>query len=180
VIGSIVARRYAKALIELGGEQGNLEAIVREMSAIAEIAESSDELRAVLANPQVPRTARKAVLTEIAQKINASQTTRNVLGLLADRGRLRTLPAIAKELRTEADRRAGVVRARVTSAAPLSDVYVQKLTQALEGRYNKKVVIERGVDPTLLAGVVTRIGDTIIDGSLRARLDELKTELLPQ
>jgi F-type H+-transporting ATPase subunit delta len=180
VIGSLVARRYAKALIELGVDAGNLDALVREISAIAEVFESSAELRAVLDNPQVPRASRKSVLTEIAQKLGASQITRNTLGLLTDNGRLRTLPAIARELRGEADRRAGVVRAMVTSAAPLSDVYVQKLTSALEGRYQKKVVVERGVDPALLAGVVTRIGDTVIDGSLRAQLDELKSELLPQ
>ena len=98
---------------------------------------------------------------------------------LFEKYRDRYLGSIAKSLREEADRRAGVVRAVVSSAAPLSDVYVQKLTQALEARYQKKVVVQREVDPKLLAGVVTRIGDTIIDGSLRARLDELRTSLMP-
>jgi F-type H+-transporting ATPase subunit delta len=119
------------------------------------------------------------VLSEIAQKLGAGQTTRNVLGVLADGNRLRILPALAVALRDEADRRAGILRAKVTSAAPLGDAYVQKLTQALEARFKKKVVVTREVDPKLLAGVVTRVGDTIIDGSLRARLDELKGQLLP-
>jgi F-type H+-transporting ATPase subunit delta len=178
-VSSVIARRYAKALIELGVETGQLEAIVREISAVAETVEPSLELRDVRDNPQIPAAARKAVFVEVAQKVGAGQLTRNAISLLADNGRLRYLGAIAKALREEADRRAGVVRAVVSSAAPLSDVYVQKLTQALEARYQKKVVVQREVDPKLLAGVVTRIGDTIIDGSLSARLRELKTELLP-
>ena len=179
MIGTNVARRYAKALIELGAESGNLEAIVREIGAIADTIEQNAELRAVIENPQISRLARKAVLTDVAQQLGASTTTRNTIALLADNGRLRVLPAIAAALREEADRRAGVVRALVTSAAPLSDAYVQKLTQALEARFKKKVIVDRKVDPALIAGVVTRVGDTIIDGSLMARLRELKGDLLP-
>jgi F-type H+-transporting ATPase subunit delta len=179
VIGGQVARRYAKALLELGGEQGNLDALVKEISAVAEAIEGSAELRNLIENPEIPRTARKAVLAEIAQRLGASVTTRNTLGLLADNGRLRILPALARELRREADERAGVLRAHVKSAQPLSDGYIGKLQAALETRFKRKVVVDREVDPTLLAGVVTRVGDTIIDGSLKARLDELRVQLLP-
>jgi F-type H+-transporting ATPase subunit delta len=179
VILRIVARRYAKALIELGSEQGNLESLVKEFGAVAEAIESSPELRAVLDNPQVARPARKAVLGEIAQRLGAGSVTRNTLGLLSDNGRLRAIPEIARALREESDVRAGVLRATVTSATPLNDAYVQKLTQALEARFKKKVLVQREVDPKLLSGVVTRVGDTIIDGSLRTRLDELRSALLP-
>ena len=179
MIGGNVARRYAKALIELGSEQGNLDAIVKEIGEIADAIEQNDELRALIDNPQVSRASRKSVLAEIAQRMGASPITRNTLGLLGDNNRLRILPALASSLREEADRRAGILRARVVSAAPLTDAYVQKLTQALEARFKKKVLVVRDVDPTLLAGVVTRVGDTIIDGSLKAQLDELKGQLLP-
>jgi F-type H+-transporting ATPase subunit delta len=179
VIGGQVACRYAKALLELGGEQGNLDALVKEISALAETIQGSAELRNLIENPEIPRTARKAVLGEIAQRLGASQTTKNTLSLLADNGRLRILPVLARELRRGADERAGVVRAHVKSAQPLSEGYAQKLQQALEARFKRKVVIDREVDPTLLAGVVTRVGDTIIDGSLKARLDELRVQLLP-
>lgn len=180
MIDRVVARRYARALIELGEEQKNLDAIVKDFANLAETIEASPELRAVLDNPQVSRTARKAVLTEVGQKLGVSPVVRNTIGLLTDNGRLRAVASIATELREEADRRAGVVRARVTSAAPLSDVYVSKLTAALEARFKKKVVVVREVDASLLSGVVTRVGDTIIDGSLRARLNELKSALVPQ
>jgi F-type H+-transporting ATPase subunit delta len=179
-VSSVVARRYARALIELGLETNSLETIVRDITAIAEVTEESAELRDVRQNPQVPPAARKAVFLEIAQRLGATQISKNALMLLADNGRLRVLPSIARALREEADRRAGVVRAHVSSAAPLTDAYVQRLTQALEARFQKKVVVQRTVDPTLIAGVVTRVGDTIIDGSVRSRLNELKTELMPQ
>lgn len=180
MIDRVVARRYARALIELGEEQKNLDAIVKDFASLAETLEGSPELRAVIDNPQVSRAARKAVLTEVGQRLGVTPVVRNTIGLLTDNGRLRAVASIASELREEADRRAGVVRARVTSAAPLSDIYVSKLTAALEARFKKKVVVVREVDASLLSGVVTRVGDTIIDGSLRARLDELKSALVPQ
>ncbi|GAC1358870.1 MAG: ATP synthase F1 subunit delta [Polyangiales bacterium] len=179
MIGGQIARRYAKALIELGTEQGTLDALVREITAVAEAFDSSAELKGLVDNPEVPRASRKAVLVEIATRLGASPVTRNTLSLLADNGRLRILPALARVLRDMADLRAGLVRAHVRSAAPLSEGYLHKLQQALEARFKKKVVIDREVDPKLLAGVVTRVGDTIIDGSLRSRLDELRTQLLP-
>ena len=179
MIGGQVARRYAKALIELGSEQGNLDAVVREVSAIAEAFDSSVELQNLVDNPEVPRASRKAVLVEIATRLGASSMVRNTIGLLADNRRLSIVPALAKLLRDQADLRAGLVRAHVRSAAPLTEGYVHKLQQALETRFKKKVVVDRAVDPKLLAGVVTRVGDTIIDGSLRSRLDELRTQLLP-
>lgn len=179
-MSSVVARRYARALIDLGIETNSLEPIVRDITAVAEMMEQSAELRDVRQNPQVTVAARKAVFTEIAQRIGASPMSKNALLLLIDNGRLNVLPAIARALREEADRRAGIVRAHVASAAPLTDAYIQRLTQALEARFQKKVIVQRTVDPTLIAGVVTRVGDTIIDGSIRARLNELKTELMPQ
>lgn len=180
MIGGIVARRYAKALIDLGQETGQLEALVRDIGTLADALDGNAELRDVRDNPQVAVAARKAVFKEIADRVGVGQLAKNTLMLLIDNGRLRVLPFIARALREENDRRAGVLRARVTSATPLNDAYVARLTQALEARFKKKVVVQRDVDPTLIAGVVTRVGDTIIDGSVRSRLDELKTGLMPQ
>ena len=180
MIGGVVARRYGKALLELGVETGQLDTIVKDLNALAEMMEGSAELRDVSENPQVSNEARKAVFTDIANRMSVNVLSRNALLLLIDNGRLRALPNIARALREESDKRAGVVRAHVTSASPLNESYVQRLQAALEARFKKKVVVQRSVDPNLIAGVVTRVGDTIIDGSVRARLNELKTELMPQ
>jgi F-type H+-transporting ATPase subunit delta len=177
---SIVARRYAQALLELGVEQGELDKLVEDVGTIAGAWEASPELRNAIENPLVALDAKKAVMADVADQIGASQTTRRVLLLLIERRRTRTLPYIAQQLRELADRRKGVLRAEVTTAAPLGEPYYARLQAQLEKMTGQRVVVDRKTDPTLIAGVVTRIGDRIFDGSLRTRLQSLKDALMPQ
>jgi F-type H+-transporting ATPase subunit delta len=176
---SIVARRYAQALLELGLEGGTLDRLVDEMTTIAQAWETSPELRNALENPLVAHAMKKAVMNELVEQIGASPTTRQALLLLVDRRRTKTLPYIAQFLRELADARKGVVRAEVTTAAPLSEAYYARLQAQLEKMTGKKVVVDRKTDPLLIAGVVTRIGDRILDGSLRTRLQSIKDSLMP-
>ena len=176
---SLVARRYARALLELGTAQGQLDALVEELAAVGDAWEASPELRNAIENPLVPLAAKKAVLTELAAKINASTTTRSTLLLLLDRRRAQALPYIARTLRELADARKGIVRAEVTTAAPLADDYYKRLQATLETMTGKSVVVDRRTDAALIAGVVTRIGDRIFDGSLRTRLQTLRDALTP-
>jgi len=119
-------------------------------------------------------------VAELCEQIGASVTTRHTLQMLVDRRRVQTLPYVARYLRELADRRKGVLRAEVTTAAPLSDAYYDRLRAQLEKMTGQKVVVDKRLDPALVAGVVTRIGDRILDGSLRTRLQSLKDALLPQ
>jgi F-type H+-transporting ATPase subunit delta len=176
---SIVARRYAQALLELGVEQGGLDKLVEDLATIAGAWETSHELRNALENPLVSHAAKKAVMAELSEQIAATPTMRNVLLLLVDRRRTKTLPYLARTLRELADARKGVVRAEVTTAAPLGDAYYARLQTQLEKMTGKRVVVDRVTDPSLIAGVVTRIGDRIFDGSLRTRLQSLKDSLMP-
>src|SRR4029077_8856544 len=112
-------------------------------------------------------------------RIGACTTSRNALMLLVDRRRTRTLPLVARMLRELADARKGVVRAEVTTATPLSAEYFERLQARLEKMTGKRVVIDRKTDASLIAGVVTRIGDRIIDGSLRTRLQSLRDATTP-
>jgi F-type H+-transporting ATPase subunit delta len=89
------------------------------------------------------------------------------------------LPAVAQLLREMSDKKDGVLRAEVITAAPLSEDYYVRLKSQLERMTGKQVVVDRREDPSLIAGVVTRIGDMVIDGSLRTRLRELENALLP-
>jgi len=179
MIAGVVARRYANALLELGHESGQLDALVEEVTEVAAAYESSAEMRHALENPLFPYEVKKAILTDLAGTIGLGQTARNALLLLNDRRRMRALPGIAKLLREMADRKKGVLRAEVVTAAPLSEAYYGRLQQQLEKMTGKKVVIDRREDPTILAGVVTRIGDTVYDGSLSTRLQEIKHALTP-
>jgi F-type H+-transporting ATPase subunit delta len=176
---SIVAHRYAQALLELGVEGEMLDRLVDELSTIAQAWEANPDLRNALENPLVSLAMKKAVMTELCDQIGATSTTRHALLLLVDRRRIQTLPYVAGFLRELADARKGIVRAEVTTAAPLSEAYYQRLQVQLEKMTGKKVVVDRKTDPRLIAGVVTRIGDRILDGSLRTRLQSMKDSLLP-
>ncbi len=176
---SIVARRYAQALLELGAEEGNLDNIVDEMGAVASAWDSSAELRNALQNPLVPHPLKKAVMQELTERIGAGTTTRNALLLLLDRRRIRSLPYVARQLRELADARKGLVHAEVTTAAPLPEAYYARLQAQLEKMTGKRVAVDRMTDASLIGGVVTRVGDRIFDGSLRTRLQSLRDALLP-
>ena len=176
---SIVARRYAQALLELGLEQGNLEKVVEDVTTIANAWHTSPELRNALENPLVAHAAKRALIGELSEQIGAAPVTRSALLLLVDRRRTKTLPYLAKTLAELADRRKGIVRAEVTSAAALSEAYYARLRAQLEKMTGKRVVLDQVTDPTLIAGVITRIGDRIFDGSLRTRLQSLRDALMP-
>ena len=136
------------------------------------------ELRAALTNPLVPAAARKAVLSELTTRLALTTLAKNAVGLLAERRRLPALPHIARALSRMTDERSGVVRATIASAAPLSESYAQRVQRQLEVVTGKRVVLARKQDPSLLAGVVVKVGDRVFDGSARARLAELRDELV--
>jgi F-type H+-transporting ATPase subunit delta len=176
---SLVARRYAKALLELGMEQGQIDALVDEVAAFAAAWETGADLRNAIGNPLVSLAAKKAVVSDLAERIGASATSRNAMLLLVDRRRMTTLPYVARLLRELADDRRGLVHAEVTTAAPLSDAYYARLQVQLEKMTGKRVAIDRRTDASLIAGVVTRIGDRVVDGSLRTRLLSLRDAMTP-
>lgn len=173
-----VAKRYAQAIFELGVEGSSVASLTDELKRVAQAYESSADLRGMAENPLVSEGDRQAVIDEIAARMGLSATAKNTIGLLAQRRRLAVLPAIAKELGHLADERAGIVRGTVTSAGALNEAYFQKLQREVERVMGKKVLLERHQDPSLIAGVVVKIGDRIIDGSARARLDHMREQLL--
>jgi F-type H+-transporting ATPase subunit delta len=166
-------------LLEIGTESSSLAAVVDEVTRASEAYGESAELRSAFENPLVAHAAKKAILSELAEKLGLSPAVRNTLLILCDRRRLRVLPSIAQLLREMRDLRDGVLRAEVTTAARLNEDYYTRLQAQLERVTGKRVVIDRREDPSLIAGVVTRIGDMVIDGSLRARVYELRNALMP-
>ncbi len=176
---SIVAERYAQALLELGVEDGNLDTIVREIESIAGAWAASADLRNALENPLVSQPLKKVVMGDVADGAGVGQTTKNTLLMLVDRRRTRVLPYLATKLRQLADARKGLVRADVTSASILPDTYYRRLQVELERMTGQHVIVERHIDPSLIGGVVTRIGDRIFDGSVRTGLQSLREALLP-
>ena len=175
---SAVGRRYAKALLDLAREQGELEAVLKDVGALSEAWQVSTELRHITRNPVLPRPALKAALGALMDKLGVSRLVRNTVNLLADKGRLAQLEDVLRELEKLAQTETGHVRVEVTSAKPLSDAYYAQLKEKLQRVTAKQVVLVKKQDPSLIGGVVTRLGDQVFDGSLSNRLSELKETLL--
>jgi F-type H+-transporting ATPase subunit delta len=167
-------RRYADAAFEIGLRDGTVEVWRRELDAAAEIARDPAVIGA-LASPAVP----------IEQRIDAaergfaqlSQPVRNLILLLVRRGRIEQLPRVAAEFARRDDARNGLTHATATSAVPLGDEEVRAIATRLEQLTGNRVALETNVDPSILGGVVVRIGDRLIDGSVRGRLERLRGRL---
>lgn len=176
IVGSI-ARRYAKALLEIGIANKSCDMLQRELERMAEVYQSSPELATTLENPVFPPSKRKLVLEEIVRRLALSKTVRSLLMLLLERGRIAAVPDIAREHRLLVDAHAGRVRARITSPRALPPATEARLKAALERRTGQVVLLEKVEDPSLLGGVVTQIGDLVYDGSVRTQLAELRQRL---
>lgn len=172
-----VAERYARAIFELGVETGQLSTMVGQFNDFAATYRQNPELANILENPLVEQPKRDAILREVAASLGVQGLALNSIRLLASRHKLRAVPEIAKKLVDEADRHAGVLRATVTTAVPLSEAFYERIKAELEAATARRIVIERREDPSLIAGVVTRVGDHTIDGSIRGRLAELERRL---
>jgi len=173
----ILGRRYATALLSLAAEAGNIDKITQELSEFAASWAENRELRNVFENPSVSVESRRNVLREIAAQSGMDPLLRNTLLLVSDRGRLSQLPDIAETFKALAEARAGGVRAEIVSAVELPEAFFSELQKTLERVTGKHVSVAKRVDPSLLGGVVTRVGDQVFDGSLKNRLNELTHEL---
>jgi F-type H+-transporting ATPase subunit delta len=173
-----IAQRYAQAIFELGVETSNLASIVEDIRNATRAYACSAELGAMMESPLVPEAARLSAMEEIATQLGLCPLAKNATLLLARRKRMSLLPEITRQLDRMKDEREGVVRVTVVSALPLGDAYAQRLEKELEAVTGKKVVMERKQNQELLAGVVVQIGDRVIDGSARATLQKLRSELL--
>jgi F-type H+-transporting ATPase subunit delta len=174
----VVGKRYAKALLQLAIEANAIERIGRDLRDFAASWEANRELRAAFENPNVSQRSRSDILRDIAQQTGMHEHARHLLLLLSDRQRLRYVTEVADAFDAMAEVRSGKVRAEVTTATALSPAYFAELERILSAVAGKQVVLVHKVDSSLIAGVVTRIGDQIFDGSVKSRLSELKHELL--
>jgi len=175
---SVVGKRYATALLELSSAAHSIERVGRDLRDFAHSWQGSRELRAVFENPSVTQQSRRAVLRDMALQSSMSAEVRDLLMLLGDRERLRHVAEVADAYEAMAEARSGKVRAEITTATALPSAYFTELERSLAAITGRQIVLSQKIDPSLIAGVVTRIGDQIFDGSIKSRLSELKDELL--
>ena len=171
-----VARRYASALADV--LERNEEAVVREeLKAWEQMAQENPLLLEALTNPTVPYDQKSKVLNDLIAKASVRPSTANFLRLLLRNQRFANLPQINAKLAEVIDDRSGVVSAEVMSARPISEPVRNALEQTLGRITNKRVRLNFATDGSLLGGIVTRIGSTIYDGSVRSQLERLRQEL---
>jgi F-type H+-transporting ATPase subunit delta len=180
VIAGSIARRYAKALLEIGIHENSFDAFGKELDRAADTLRSSPELRNALENPIFSIEKRKLIMDELVRRLAVSKMVRNFIMLLLDKGRISSLPDIARAHRALVDEHAGRVRATVTSARPLDPMLETRLKTALEKSSGKTVIFEKREDPAIMGGLITQLGDTVYDGSVRTQLQQLREELLSE
>ena len=167
---------WAQALLEIAQAEDRLSAVEDELFCFACIVEGNDELRMALSNPGQPAERRAAIVDELLEN-RSLQLTRAIAAMIVGAGRGHDLPAIvARFVELAAQSREHEV-AEVRSAVALDDAQVQRLAHALGRATNKNIEVRVVVDPSLLGGIVATIGDTVIDGTVRHRLEQLKETL---
>ena len=167
------AEAYAEALIGIADAEGHVERIENELFRVARSFESSEELRTALTDPAIPVERRIGIVEDLLAG-KALPLTMAIVSFIGAAGRARDLPAIADAyVALAAERRAEAV-AEVRSAIPLDEEQQRRLAEALGKATGKRISIKVIIDPSVLGGLVARVGDTVIDGSVRHRLDQLK------
>jgi F-type H+-transporting ATPase subunit delta len=169
-------RRYAEAAFEVADRDDTIARWRKELDQAASIA-SDDRVARILANPALPLEARREMAGKIFGKV-VSPPVLNLITLMIRRGRIHGLPRLAAEFRRLDNARQGITLATATSAAPLTKGEVEALTKRMEQFTGGRIELEVQVDPSLLGGVVVRLGDRLIDGSVRGRLERLRNQLV--
>ena len=172
-----IARRYAKALLLIGKEDGQTDTYREEMGALANLIEQEKSLQQVLVNPIYDADGRKKVLTSVMDKLKLSKTMSTFLLFLFDKGRIGFVGNINDFFQKFADELKGVARASLVSATELSSETIDKIKSALSTRTGKDIILEVEQDPELIGGIVTRIGDLVLDGSVRTQLLNMRESL---
>jgi len=177
VIDARVARRYARALLSLGLEEGRHEQYGEELESVLRALKISREASAILSNPGYTLRQRHAAVDALASALKLSPVLVNLLRLLLDRQRIADLSGVSRAYRAILDEKVGRVRATVTAAQPLGKAELERLREALAGVTRRNIVLEAKTDSSLIGGVVAQVGATMLDGSLRTQLQRMREEL---
>lgn len=177
MISTALAKRYAKALVEIGSERNALEKYGDDLAAITGLMETSKDFREVAISPVFTKEDKKAIAGRVLEKLETEPMVRNFINLLIDRKRIDQLPGIEQCFRDEVDAIRGITRGEVTSAGPLEDEEMERVKTALSGISGKEVLLTAKVDPSLIGGLVAKVGDMVFDGTIRTQLNQLKESL---
>jgi F-type H+-transporting ATPase subunit delta len=172
-----IARRYAKALLIIGKEDGQAETYRDELDVFAKLMAKEKELEQAITNPLYGASGRKKVLETVIGKVGISKILASFLLLLFDKGRFDFLSNINEFYQKLADELKGVLRASLVSASELPSETVEKIRTTLSKRTGKDIILQVKQDPSLIGGIVSRIGDLVLDGSIKSQLLNMRESL---
>jgi len=177
VLDKSVAITFVNALLEVAAKKGLFEQIEKDLALVSDVITKHGNMKKILFHPSITRNEKKKLIKKVFGTSTSDLMT-NFLNLLVDRrkeGILEFLPAIHKET---VDSNKGIIKARVTTVAPLTENQMNGLKKHLDKLTGKKVEIEVVQDPQILGGIMIRVGNTMVDGSIAGRLKNLRTRLL--
>ena len=172
-----IARRYAKALLIIGKEDGQAETYGKELDGFTKMMSEKKELAQAIVNPIYGASGRKKVLETVVGKVGVSKVVASFLLLLFDKGRIDFLSDINSFYQKLADELKGVLRASLVSASALSSETVEKIRTTLSKRTGKDIILQVEQDPGLIGGIVSIIGDLVLDGSIKSQLLSMRESL---
>ncbi|HEY0458238.1 MAG TPA: ATP synthase F1 subunit delta [Pyrinomonadaceae bacterium] len=173
-----VARRYATALADVVAKSGETEAVRSELKTWEDLMKANGNLQTVFANPAIAHVNKEKVLESLLAKAKPSKTTANFLRVLLRNSRLTKLAVINEKFASVLDERNNIVTAEVTSARPLSEAEKTEFQSNLARLTGKKVNLNFNINENIIGGVVTRVGSTVYDGSVKTQLETLKQQLI--
>ncbi len=172
-----VAGRYASALFELATEEGKVAEVEGDLGKVQALCDESVDLVRLLRSPVIAAEDQEKALAAVLEKAGVGALTINFFKLLAKNRRLFATSDVVRNFKALAARSRGEVMAEVTAAAPLSDAQVAELKNTLKGTVGKDVTLVQKVDPSILGGLVVKLGSRMIDSSLKTKLETMKLAL---
>lgn len=173
-----VARRYALALADVVSNTSEIDSVKAELKTWEEMIGSNTDLLNVFANPSIAHAKKEGLLEGLIERTKPTRTTSNFLRVLLQNSRLTDIAAINERFSSVLEERGGMVHGQVTSAHELSESEKAELKASLEKATGKQVRLDFEIDKELIGGVVTRVGSTVYDSSVRTQLENLKEELI--
>ena len=174
----MIARRYAKALVNLAENEKDLDNTGKHLNSITEVYKENSELRQVLSDTKVLSGVKLEILKDVLSKIKVSRLVDTFSRYLLAKRRIDFLPDIERAFNLLLQEKLGRIEANVTTASELPKDTVKKLVDAISSYSGKEIEVNVTIDPSIIGGIVTRIGSTVIDGSIQTYLNQIRQSII--
>ena len=174
----MIARRYAKALVNLAENEKDLDNTGKHLNSITEVYKENLELRQVLSDTKVSSGIKLEILKDVLSKIKVSKLVDTFSRYLLAKRRIDFLPDIERAFNLLLQEKLGRIEAKVTTASELPKDTVKKLVDAISSYSGKEIEVNVTIDPSIIGGIVTRIGSTVIDGSVQTYLNQIRQSII--